>query len=176
MSTSGSSLDLGAVLGESCPVTGPPNPSKPLHRIAAVRRQQGVSLRRVSHHLGAYVGQLRREEDEQSDMRLSRLYEWQRVLDVPVADLLVDSDAPLSTPVMQRAQLLRVMKTVTAILEKTEDVSIRRLAQTLTEQLLEIMPELEGVSPWHTVGQRRTLNELGRIAERVYSSDLCPDD
>jgi hypothetical protein len=29
------------------------------------------------------------------------------------------------------------------------------------------MPELKEVSPWHTVGQRRSLEELGRAAEQV---------
>jgi hypothetical protein len=106
------------------------------------------------------------EEDETTDMPLSRLYAWQRVLDVPIGDLLVESNGPLSTPVLERARLVRVMKTVAAIMEKTENPSIRRLAQTLTDQLLEIMPELEGVSPWHSVGQRRSLQEYGRIVER----------
>jgi hypothetical protein len=27
------------------------------------------------------------------------------------------------------------------------------------------MPELKEVSPWHSVGQRRSLDEMGRIAE-----------
>jgi hypothetical protein len=34
----------------------------------------------------------------------------------------------------------------------------------MADQLVEIMPELRDVNPWHTVGQRRTLDELGRIA------------
>jgi hypothetical protein len=36
----------------------------------------------------------------------------------------------------------------------------------LSEQLVEIMPELKQVAPWHSVGQRRTLDEYGRIVER----------
>ena len=40
-----------------------------------------------------------------------------------------------------------------------------RLAQTLINQLLELMPELEHVTPWHSVGQRRSKDEMGRIAE-----------
>ena len=31
----------------------------------------------------------------------------------------------------------------------------------------EVMPELKEVSPWHTVGQRRSLEEMGRAAEQV---------
>jgi hypothetical protein len=48
---------------------------------------------------------------------------------------------------------------------------MERLAQTLVEQLVEMMPELEQVNPWHAVGQRRSLDELGRAAERQFSDD-----
>jgi transcriptional regulator with XRE-family HTH domain len=144
----------------------------PLHRIKEVRQQQGVSLRRVAQLLGAEVRELRREEEDTCDLPLSRLYQWQRALEVPVADLLVDAGAPLSAPVMERARLVRVMKTVAAIMEKAQNTSIQRLAQTLVDQLVEIMPELKGINPWHSVGQRRSLDEYGRIVERSYSDDI----
>ncbi len=143
-----------------------------LHRIAAVRQQQGISLRGLARQLRTSVRELEVEEDETSDLRLSRVYWWQSVLEVPVSELLVDSNSPLSAPVLERARLVRIMKTVAAIAEKAESSSIKRLAQTLASQLVEMMPELEGVSPWHNVGQRRTLDELGRIAERPYSDDI----
>src|SRR5258708_30818967 len=138
----------------------------PLHRIKEVRHQQGVSLRRVALLLGTEVRELRREEEETSDLPLSRLYQWQRALEVPVADLLVDSGGPLSAPVMERARLVRVMTTVAAIMEEAQNTSLPRLAQTLVDQLVEIMPELKGINPWHSVGQRRSLDEYGRIVER----------
>jgi hypothetical protein len=34
------------------------------------------------------------------------------------------------------------------------------------------MPELSDVTPWHTVGQRRTLDELGRAAGSMVSEEL----
>ncbi len=34
------------------------------------------------------------------------------------------------------------------------------------------MPELSEVAPWHTVGQRRSLDELGRAADHVYRGDF----
>jgi hypothetical protein len=40
------------------------------------------------------------------------------------------------------------------------------MAETLVSQLVEIMPELKDVSPWHTYGQRRSLDEVGRVMER----------
>lgn len=143
-----------------------------MHRIGTVRRQQGISLRRVVQQLKTDVRRVREEEDESSDLPLSRVYAWQEVLDVPVVDLLVESNSPLSAPVLERARMIRVMKTVAAILEKCEDISIRRMAENLAQQLVEIMPELQGVSPWHSVGHRRSLEDYGRVVERLYSEDV----
>lgn len=153
-------------------VTASAESDPPLHRIKEVRQQQGVSLRRVGQVLHTDIRELRREEEKTSDLPLSRLYQWQQALEVPVAELLVDSGAPLSTPVLQRARLVRIMKTVAAIREKAQTPSIQRLADTLVDQILEIMPELKEVNPWHSVGQRRSLEEYGRIVERTYSDDV----
>jgi transcriptional regulator with XRE-family HTH domain len=144
----------------------------PLHRLAEVRRQQGVSLRNMARRLGADISSVLRQEQEASDLPLSVLYQWQRALEVPVADLLVDSDAPLSPPVMERARLVKVMKTAVALMEKAHTNAQRRLVTMLVEQLLEIMPELREVSAWHSVGQRRTLDEFGRAIERTLPDDL----
>jgi transcriptional regulator with XRE-family HTH domain len=143
----------------------------PLHRISAVRRQQGMSLRRISRQTRTNIHRLELEERENTDLPLSRLYWWQEVLEVPVADLLVDTDASLSAPVLERDRMVRIMKTAAAILEKADNPRVMRLAETLRSQLLEMMPELEGVAAWHSVGQRRTLDELGRIAEHTYPDD-----
>lgn len=148
---------------------------KPLHRISEVRREQGTSLRSVARNLGTDIRLLRLQEEENYDLRLSDLYRWQEALEVPVADLLVESSEPLSRPVMERAKMLRVMKTAQAILEKGESAPIKRMAQMLVEQLVELMPELQGVSAWHTVGQRRSLDELGAVAHRVVSDDMVSD-
>ena len=42
----------------------------------------------------------------------------------------------------------------------------------LIGQILEMMPELEDITPWHTVGQRRTLNDVGRTARETMPDDL----
>ncbi len=140
---------------------------RPLHRIREIRRQQGVSLRTCARRMGTTMQQVREQENVQADMLLSDLYRWQRALEVPIADLLVDMDGPLSTPVLQRARLLKMMKTALSIRASTQESTVGRLVQTLIDQLVEVMPELEDVSPWHTVGQRRTLDEVGRVAEQV---------
>jgi hypothetical protein len=103
------------------------------------------------------------------------LYQWQQALEVPIVDLLLDCHAPLSEPVLTRARLLRIMKTVRAIRETTKCVSIDRMACMLEQQLLEIMPELKDVAAWHSVGQRRSHDELGRTAERVIPDSFFTD-
>ena len=153
------------------PQMSPVDAKHALHRIAAVRRQQGMSLRRISRQSRINIHRLELEERETTDLSLSRIYWWQEVLEVPVADLLVDTDASLSAPVLERARMVRIMKTAAAILEKADNPRITRLAETLRDQLLEMMPELEGVAAWHSVGQRRTLDELGRIADHTYPDD-----
>ncbi len=61
------------------------------------------------------------------------------------------------------------MKTAAAILERSNHSPVRRMATMLVEQILEIMPELETVSPWNAVGQRRSLDDLGQAAQRRLS-------
>ena len=168
----------GSTSGVRCPTTVHPEETvaeRPLHRLAAVRLREGVSRRTVARRLKTDVAHVKSQEDEHADIPLSTLYQWQSVLDVPVSELLVESDDPLSAPVMRRAQLVRLMKTATTILDRSQQVSIRRMAQTLIEQLLEVMPELRSVTPWHAVGQRRTRSELGQAARRHLSLDCVQD-
>ena len=110
-----------------------------------------------------------------ADLRLSQVHQWQQVLEVPLADLLLDSDGPLSTPVSQRARMLRVMKTVKALAESAHEQPVQRLATMLINQLVELMPELQEVSAWHSVGQRRTQEEMGRIVERTIPDSFFGD-
>ena len=148
---------------------------KSFHRISEVRQEQGVSLRSVSRRMDQTLQEVRRQEDPTTDLRLSELIRWQEILDVPLADLLVDSDGPLSDPVFRRAAMLRVMKTAKAILESSEDRSVLRLATMLIDQLVHMMPELRDVSAWHSVGQRRTQDEMGRIVERTVPENFFND-
>jgi transcriptional regulator with XRE-family HTH domain len=168
-----------SVMGCSGPTSGArcrvsikmPSADRPLHRIATVRQRQGISCRTLARRLNMDVRQVKAQEQENADLLLSLLYKWQEALEVPVAELLVESNDPLSAPVLKRAQMVRLMKTATAILERAQQLSIQRMAQMLIEQLLEIMPELEGVTPWHTVGKRRTQDELGLAARRCVPMD-----
>jgi transcriptional regulator with XRE-family HTH domain len=150
--------------------------AKVMNRIREVRQKQGISLRTVSRHMHIEMREIRAQEESTADLKLSDLYRWQQVLEVPVAELLVEEHDPLSRPVMERAHMLRVMKTAQSILEKANTPGLRRLSQMLIEQLTQIMPELEGVSPWHSVGQRRSLDDLGRIAEQPFTFGIISDD
>lgn len=155
--------------------------SSSLHRINTVRRQQKVSLRTAARHMGTDVRTVRAQENELADIRLSDLYKWQATLDVPIEDLLVEPAMPLSRPVLERARMLRLMKTVVAIRERSESAPVQRMAQTMIDQLVEMMPELEEVNGWHSVGQRRSMHEYGRIAEQpisdaFFGSAVCTAD
>ena len=149
--------------------------AKKLHRLGEVREQQGTSLRSVARKLNLPIQEVRAQEDASTDLRISDLLKWQEILEVPLADLLSDNQGPLSEPVSSRASMLRVMKTAKAIQESTSDDSVKRLANMLVEQLVQIMPELAEVSAWHTVGQRRTQDEVGRIVERSIPDSFFTD-
>jgi transcriptional regulator with XRE-family HTH domain len=158
--------------GSSVPI---PNSQRPLHRIAETRSRQGLSLRSAARRLGTSTEQIRREENPNFDMPLSELYQWQQALEVPVTELLVENESPLSSTVLTRARLLRVMKTVRSIQETTKCVSIERLSTMLEQQLVELMPELKDVTAWPSVGQRRSHQDLGRTAERVLPETFFTD-
>ena len=149
------------------------------HRVALVRERQGVSLRSASRQMGVEIRELRRQEKETTDLNLSELYRWQQVLGVPVAELLEENRLPLSRPVKERANLVRIMKTVKTLQENAnkdvgaeENAAICRLTESLIGQLLELMPELAEVTSWHSVGQRRSLEEYGQAAQRMISEEM----
>ena len=160
---------------QSAKTSQPANVPKKYHRIREVCIQQGATVRALTRKMELGVNEIRQQEDPHVDLRISDLLKWQEVLEVPLADLLVDNEGPLSEPVMRRAGMLRVMKTAKAILETSKDRAVKRLASMLVDQLIEMMPELEDVSAWHTVGQRRTQKDLGRIVERSIPDSFFTD-
>jgi hypothetical protein len=175
MSTVEYNIELG---GFQTPPVIPPvstSISKLLHRISQVRQEQGVSVRSAARRLNLSMQEVRDQEHPASDLRLSQVHQWQQILEVPLADLLLDSDGPLSTPVSQRARMLRVMKTAKALAEASHEPPVQRFATMLISQLVELMPELQEVSAWHTVGQRRTQDEMGRIVERTIPDSFFGD-
>jgi len=142
-----------------------------LHRLKEVRREQGITARRMAHHLRLDLEEVTRQESEPTALTLSQVYAWQRVLEVPVCDLLVDSESPLSAPVLQRARMVRLMKTAAAIYERADTSSMRRLAEALIGQLKEIMPELEGITPWTGESDRAPRSNSSRSPRRILSQE-----
>jgi transcriptional regulator with XRE-family HTH domain len=149
--------------------------SQPLNRLALVRRNQGISRRTVARRMNVDIELVRQQECETTDLPLSVLYAWQKALDVPLNELLAESGDSLVSPVLERSQLVRLMKTVLAMREQARQESIRRMAQTMCDQLVEIMPELANIGPWHAVGKRRRLSELGVAAQRRLTEDVFVD-
>ena len=148
-----------------------PTTHRSLHRLAAVRRLQHMSRRALARRMHVEPAEIRRQE-EADDLPLHVLYEWQKALDVPVAELLVEPQDALSQPLLQRAQLVRLMKTALSLLEQANNEAGRVMAQALVDQLIEVMPDLRGLSAWNAVGTRRTLNDLGVAALRTLSEDV----
>ena len=143
-----------------------------LNRLRMVREQQGLTLRTVSRRCGVSVRQLRTEEDPLADLPCSVLQRWQRALEVPLVELMVEPDDKLSLVVSQRAKLLRVMKTALSVKETARDEPTRRLAAMLCKQLQELMPELSEQTAWPSVGSRRGQEDIGRIGANPLSIDL----
>ena len=73
------------------PEATPPSVPPKFHRIGEVRMQQGTSLRSVSRRMDLTVQEIREQETGTSDLCISDLLKWQEVLEVPLADLLIDS-------------------------------------------------------------------------------------
>ena len=149
-----------------------PRDAKRMHRISDVRQRQGVTLRNVARRLGLELAVVRRQEQADCDLRISELMLWQEVLEVPIAELLVEADGQLSGPVLERSRMVKLMKTAAALRERTRGSPTGRIVEMLVDQILEMMPELADVTPWNTVGQRRTLDDLGRSAICIVPEEI----
>lgn len=139
--------------------------AKPMHRIAEVRMQQGISLRAISRRTGIDVRELKQQESPDSNISLADLYKWRDALDVPVENLLVDHDQELSEPIQKRAAMVKIMKTVVALTEVASSPRVSRLTEMLREQMIDLMPELAEIGGWPNYGSRRPPEQQGRIAE-----------
>lgn len=145
--------------------------NKPLHRIAEVRAQQGLSLRAIARRTGIDVRELKQQELATSDLSLQHLLRWADALEVPVSNLLIDRDHELSSTVRDRAALVKIMKTVVALQQVSSSPRVSRLTEMLREQLLGMMPELAEVGGWPNYGSRRPQDYVSRIAANPINVD-----
>jgi hypothetical protein len=155
-----------ARLPESEPTKPKDDEKRRLQRLRIVRRRQGVSLRAMARHLRTTVVDVRLQELPSADILLSELYRWRSVLEVPIAELVTETPENLTTAVGKRAQLLRLMRTAAQIMEVTDEEPIREMARMLMAELMAVMPELENVSGWHSIGRRRRTDEYGVALHR----------
>jgi transcriptional regulator with XRE-family HTH domain len=162
--------------GNAAVSTGPAQPGPILHHLRSVRRREGISNRSIAHRLGISLGELKAQEVETTDLPLSVLHRWAAALNVPVTELVAEPTTDLSLPLVNRTRLLRVMKTVKAILEQANQLRVKRMAKMLVEQLVELMPELAEVSPWNSTGFRRRRCDLGRAADYAIPYRLQVED
>jgi transcriptional regulator with XRE-family HTH domain len=149
-----------------------PSDGTPLHRIAEARLSQNFSLANAARHLGIDVATARRHEDPQSDLLLSELHRWAEIMEIPVAELLAEPEADFSPQIKDRAKMVRLMKTTRTILECAKEKRIRLLAETLVEQLVEMMPELAEVTAWPSIGQSREFKDYGSAAYRRFDEGV----
>jgi transcriptional regulator with XRE-family HTH domain len=167
-------VQYGATNGEGSPEVSVPaaDDRRPLQRLAMVRRLQGLSRRTVARRMNLEVDEVRKQERQTADLPLSALYAWQKALDVPIGELLVEAGDSLVSPVLERSRLVRLMKTVLAVQQQAKQESIRRMAQTMAGQLVDIMPELAEVGVWNINGKQRRRSELGVAAQRRLSDEM----
>jgi len=152
----GGKPDAAAHAAAATASTGSSPPPPALHRLGEVRRREGLTRRKLARRLGVSVAEVQAQERPSSDLLLSDLYRWQKALEVPTAELLHEPGGELSPPVQWRTRLLRAMKTVRSLQAGARQVSIRRLAAMLADQLVEIMPELKDTTAWPALGARRS--------------------
>ena len=134
-----------------------------LHRIRTVRQQEEMSLRCIARRSKTTITKLRAQEQEDADLRLSDLYRWQRALNVPLRELLLDEHDLFPNQIQQRAFFLRVAKMALAVTQAESLDETRRLGENLRYELIRIMPELREVGP-PAKGFGRSAT-IGKIAE-----------
>jgi transcriptional regulator with XRE-family HTH domain len=158
-----------AVPGQRLALDSPSAPPMRLHRLRTVRIQEGFSRKMIARRLKITGEDVLRQECETNDLPISVLRGWQRVLDVPLAELLEEPEDGLSLPLLKRARLVQIMKTVNTIQRLAKQRGVQNLTRMLREQLIQIMPELDQVNDWPIIGHRRSSSDLGITAHRQIS-------
>lgn len=134
-----------------------------LHRLAEVRRRKGLTRKELADGLKIEVDSLKRLEEGNTDPTLSALHQWQRVLGATLAELLVDSSHPLSLPTLGNRRVKDMLKMAMAILKQSRQPTVRRLACTLVDQLLEIAPHLESLVAAEGGTRKNRIDSQGRL-------------
>lgn len=142
------------------------------HRIAKVRENQGMSIQSCARKLGISVSEAREQEKPTSDLTISQLTAWKRVLEVPFSEIVIQTEDEPADPIRNRAMLLKVMKSVKSVRQHSREERIRILADNAISQLVALMPELEQVSAWPDVGQSHESRAPGVVATRRFDPEV----
>ncbi len=134
-----------------------------IHRLAEIRRREGISVRAMARRLGITSSEVRRQERSFTDIPLRVLADWAAALRMPVAELVADAADGLPPHLQRRANLLRAMKDARAIQRRAKEKTIRLFAADIVELLLAVMPELIEVAAEQEPSAKRQ-QRLGRTA------------
>jgi transcriptional regulator with XRE-family HTH domain len=152
-------------LGSSIPKAG-------LHRLAAARRESGMSWFDIARRIGITAEEVRLQE-ESVDLSISTLNLWAAALDVPVTDLIVEPEEWLHATHLAKSQAERLLQLAAKLRDGSRRRSIQRLAQTFLDQLAEMQPALGRHVNGHERGRSSTSSlrangsrSIGRKRER----------
>ena len=140
------------------------------HYLKETFKNQGLSIAYCAKKMGISVEEAIRQMDPEYNLSLRQMFAWSEALDVPLPELL-PFDSRTSDPIRNRGLLLRIVKTARTIQNLSKNTPVQYAAQTLVDQLLELIPEYANVEPWPTVGKSRAAKSEG-VAARPIDSDL----
>lgn len=115
------------------------------HRLKAARVEAGISRRDVAQRMNVALSTVRDEEEGDDDLSLVNLHRWQLALNVPLSELVESAENQLPEPTRQRAAMVRLARTAALLQQNSKQVTNRRLACRMLDQLHELMPELRNL-------------------------------
>jgi transcriptional regulator with XRE-family HTH domain len=119
-------------------INGPSTNAPGLHKMRVTREERGITRQHAARMLCISLQELDRQEDPQCDLTISELQNWQAFLGVEVDDLIVDQQVPFPRAALSMRDLSSFLDTATEMLERSNCPAVKRLAETLTNQLREI--------------------------------------
>ncbi|MBN2295305.1 MAG: helix-turn-helix transcriptional regulator [Pirellulales bacterium] len=155
----------------SCELVAKPA-SAPLHCLRKVRCREAVSRETIAEHLGIDVDTVELIENESTDIPLCLLHEWKKLLNVPIGELLVDTEGAFNAPEKIPAQLTALMRTAITLTRQNRQASVAHMAHNLINQLLEIMPELRQVVNQYGPRQTHPIHEYGLEFEDNFLDEM----
>ena len=112
-----------------------------LHRIRDERIRRGVGIDEVAAGLGRSSVIVSQEELPTSDLRLSTLRQWSRVLGVHVVELLIERPEYAGIPGLTTQRLKQIESTAQKIVSVTSDKATLTFAVGLCHQIREFFEE-----------------------------------